>query len=115
MIPLSRAIRQHAGDPLTAALRSLNQTFPQASRESACAAALHALHTAWPRLGETVRNFPVLAQQAEDFRMIEPYRRAPNDYRREVHCSLYRFITQLHDRHNRTNAEIADLLEGARL
>ena len=45
---------------------------------------------------------------------IEPVRKFQPVYRREAHCSLYRFITALHDRAKWQKEAIADVMTGLR-
>lgn len=116
MIALSRAIRQgNDPDPLRAACATLKCDFSMASLESAKVMELHALHSAWPQIGQTIRSWPALALQAEKLQIVRTKDRSQPSYRREAHCSLYKLITTLHDRFEWSNTDVADLLESARL
>lgn len=117
MIPLSRAIRQGASDdPLEAALDSLRCGFlSTASAESRPTMALQALYEAWPQLGASIRVVaPQLANQLPPG-LVSPYARGGTGYRREVHVTLFRCITDLHEHFAHTKDQIADLLAGVRL
>ena len=114
MISLSRAIRQSRHpDPLLAACQALKCDFRMASNESAAVMRLHALHTAWPHIGETIRSWPALARTAET--LEPPLIERGSLYKRKANASLYHLITALHDIYQWPNAKIANLLEAARL
>ncbi len=118
MISLSRAIRQsRLPDPLEAACAALQGNFRMASPESACDMRLHALYTAWPQIGESIRSWPALARTAEGLTppLVEKWAGSGGFTKRKANASLYRLITALHDVHQWPNAKIADLLEASRL
>ena len=67
-----------------------------ASHESACADIQRSLYRAFPHLGQTVRSWPRLAEELERERLIPRIRSYQTEYRREIHVSLWKVITDLH-------------------
>ena len=115
MIPLSRAIRQGTDpDPLRSALSVLpcGADLPPLQ-------ALYALYGAWPYLCASVRLTRGLAERLPKG-IVEPYsspRSEPSSmkYRCEIHTSLYRVITVLHNQFDWKKDKIADLLQAVHL
>ena len=87
--------------------------FANSSDESTCQFILQGLMRSFPQLGQTVRSWPKLAGELErePFSVLPPTRHDQLAYRREVHMSLYRVITRLHDDLGKSKEQIADLLQ----
>jgi len=116
-LPLSQAILKGApltdgfadspyNDPLGAAyLGSLKpESLPHfweyvqgADDRTLCKFMVHKLHTKWPHLGQSVRAWPRLAEELERDRLIPQVKVNQSEYRQEIHCSLWKAITDLHD------------------
>lgn len=110
MIPISQAIAggKHA-DPLLAALDYIHALTASPEQN------LRALHRAWPRLGESVRSWPGVATGLEASKLLPECRKYQQVYRREIHMSLWKAITDMHDRAGLSNALIAVSLKAGGL
>ena len=94
-----------ASDPLAAAyLGSIKpESVPHfwefvrdSTDETICTAMLHKLHTKWPHLGCSVRQWPRLAEELERDRLIPRIRTNQPEYRQEIHRSLWQVICDMH-------------------
>jgi hypothetical protein len=73
---------------------------------------LMGLHKAHPEVGVTVRHWPKLAGALEQqVPTLVPRARFGDHHRQEIHPSLFKVISQLHDRHDWKREAIADMLE----
>jgi len=73
-------------------LRVNGMTHPQR-----CAFMLHELHRAWPHIGQSVRYWPKMAEELERDRLIPRIKPLQETYRREIHVSLWKVITDMYD------------------
>lgn len=74
-------------------LRRVNgMTHPQRA-----AFVLHELHRAWPHIGQSVRYWPRLAEELERDRLIPRIKPLQEVYRREIHVSLWKAVTDMYD------------------
>jgi hypothetical protein len=80
-----------------------------ASNESACEYIQRSLYRAWPHLGQSVRHWPKFADELERERLIPRIRTYQTEYRQEIHVSLWKVVTDLHDT-GHSKGEIAELL-----
>lgn len=85
-------------------LRVGGMTHPQRA-----AFVLHEMHRAWPHIGQSVRYWPRLAEELERDRLIPRIKPLQEVYRREIHVSLWKAVTDMHDA-GESRASIADLL-----
>lgn len=80
------------------------------SRESMYEQVQRGLMRAFPQLGQSVRAWPRLAEVLEHESVIPTMQRGSLIYRRQVHCSLWKAVTCLHDQ-KWDDVRIAELLE----
>ena len=73
-------------------LRVAGMTHPQRA-----AFVLHEMHRAWPHIGQSVRYWPRLAEELERERLIPRIVPFQTEYRREIHVSLWKVITDMFD------------------
>ena len=85
-------------------LRANGMTHPQR-----CAFMLHELHRAWPHIGQSVRYWPKLAEELETDRLIPRLMPYQTKHRQEIHVSLWKVITDMHDA-GESRASIAEFL-----
>lgn len=85
-------------------LRVNGMTHPQR-----CDFMLHELHRAWPHIGQSVRYWPRLAEELERDRLIPRIKPLQEVYRREIHVSLWKAVTDMYDA-GESRRIIADLL-----
>ena len=85
-------------------LRVNGMTHPQRA-----AFVLHEMHRAWPHIGQSVRYWPRLAEELERDRLIPRIKPLQEVYRREIHVSLWKAVTDMHDA-GESRTSIADLL-----
>ena len=85
-------------------LRVNGMTHPQRA-----AFVLHEMHRAWPHIGQSVRYWPRLAEELERDRLIPRIKPLQEVYRREIHVSLWKAVTDMYDA-GESRASIADLL-----
>ena len=130
MIPLSAAIRRGAerspveakgeftSDVLGAALLGAQpvgavpdflQRVNGFTKQQRGAFMIHEVNRAWPHIGQSVRCWPRLAEELERDRLIPRIVPLQTVYRREVHVSLWKVITDLYDA-GESRVIIADLL-----
>lgn len=62
-----------------------------------CAFMLHELHRAWPHIGQSVRYWPRLAEELERDRLIPRITPRQETHRVDIHVSLWKVITDMHD------------------
>ena len=85
--------------------------FVQAlSYDSLCQFMHRNLMRAFPQLGASVRNCPRLAAELEHEGLLPAARQHQRFYRRDIHMSLWRAVTLLHDSGG-SKSRIAELLE----
>lgn len=109
---LSQAIRTGASpDTLDAAMDALNLSQGDMLHEPYCRLRIRELHRAFPHLGASVRQCPTLALKLESLRMLPRIKPFQTAYHQEVHRSLWKVITDLHDTVGWANSDIAVLLE----
>lgn len=105
MIPISQAIAGNTHrDPLLSALDYIHALTASPEQN------LKALHRAWPHLGESVRSWPALAAQLEADAGLPTVSKYQHTYRREIHRSMWKGITDLAE-HGWSNVEIAVILK----
>ena len=120
MIALSQAIlRGQGADPLDAALSYVSREPSAAtSLDAACRHRIAGLHRAFPHIGESVRRWSKLAEELEELGLIakcKPWH-AQTGYRREVHMSVWKAITELYEGEQQGSKErIAESLARAGL
>ena len=109
---LSEAIRAGASpDPLDAAMLALGQPPGALEDDAYCRRRIRELHRVFPHIGASVRQWEPLARALENRGMLVRIRPFQPTYRQEIHVSLWKLITGLHDIGSWSNPQIADLLD----
>lgn len=62
-----------------------------------CAFMLHELHRAWPHIGQSVRYWPKMAEELERDRLIPRITPRQETHRVDIHVSLWKVVTDMHD------------------
>jgi hypothetical protein len=68
-----------------------------ASRDTQCQYIQRSLYRTWPHLGASVRTWPKLAEELERDRLLPRLRINQPVYRQEIHRSLFKAVTDMHD------------------
>ena len=85
------------------------QFVRESTDEAVCKSMLHKLHTKWPHLGQSVRQWPSMAEELERDRLIPRIRTNQPTYRQEIHRSLWQVICDMHAA-GETKARVAEFL-----
>lgn len=108
---LSAAIFRGLGlDPLDSALSVVLKGPLASSVDARCRQAIIWLNRSFPDLGRSVRTWPKLAVAMEEHGVLEVAEKWQKLYRPQVHKSLWRCITDLHDIKRMAKDDIARIL-----
>lgn len=115
MRPFSSALElatDATGCPIAAAFAVSRQSNTFLSEESRSAALIDGAHRLWPELGASVRTLRrSFVEKLEELGLLPKVKSYQTKYRREVHVSLWKIITDLHDKRRWSKREIVALLQ----